>query len=1309
MMKRGERRTGWAVVWMVAALVACSDAAPGGGGATQGGEGGGTTTTVIAGELKDAVTPPLPTPQLSGFFEQGNFATLTVKTGPPEAPTQQPLSIKALSVKVEIVGRLARTEVTQIFHNHLSQQTEGTYAFTLPAGAAVSRLAMDVDGRLMEGELVEREKARQIFEQIVRQQKDPALLEWQGGERFQTQVFPIPAQGDKTVVLTYEQLLPQRGGAVDYRYSLPNLSGQPTGSLIGAFRFEVTAEDAGALAQTSYTLQQDGQGGRVHGTLAEDNFWPKGAVELRFQRPQVEAATVRYAQKDGERFFLLDLVPELPAENQARAQDLVIVLDTSAGIGAVELKRSVEAAQGLIDRLPPGARYQVVHGDLVASACASAPLAAGDPAGRACLAKLDAGGATDLGGLLKAGVDAARTLQSPGGVAVVVFTDGVASIGELDGELLRAGLLKAIGDAPISLHAVGVGHGPDMEWLGATASAAQGHAVRMTPADRPESIVAAVSELIHEPLLTHIEVKALSGTIEGLTPHQPVNLARGQALPIMGRLDGGQATLQVSGRFRGQPLQWTWQLDASQLEGSPNRLLTNFWARAVIEEMQRASIHRDRIVQTSLRYGVMSRYTSFLVLENDEAYKRFQVERRKEAERKREAELQQAEVAAAQNQEVQNLKKSDANLQEVLQNRAQANKDAPPPPAEPAKPSPRSAEGAAATAAPGAPPADGAADDERMADAKVARAPAEKAEEEAMPEPDAEPSAAATPRLRRETAQPNSGDIDGDGFDRVGGLGQVGTGGGRGLGTKGRGAGGGGLVGENRVEWRAEREKRKAPAKPGYGGRFSPWGRVIQALEPRKGTLSLEERARLIEAYTQEGRVADARAYYKASVSAQPAAQQAGWAWALLARPNTRLALSREFEEAALAQLKQEPSPAGVAADYVDFLSSRGRHSEIERVLGSAKLDPLTASRLLVNLAVQQGRGPVADRLIAAWRAGGRYTEGEIYQLLTTDPALKPHVTATLNAVSKALVTSGDSRPEVMDDWVATSVLLKQTGEVGAQVITRCTTPRDVDANACVTWLQGIAPEEPRARELLRERNKARIAKLHEARAQDIANPELIKQLVALLRESGEGLEAARRLSELVEFTPHDYRARVTYAVALSDDKLPEAACAQYAAAVQLNPTERDTFKTMMRLRRAFPERAAALRSCIVDGVSKLPVQRAVSVVLTWDDPEADVDLHIHEVGGEEVFYSHRESRNAGLLYYDITDGFGPEIYVLGSGPAGEYRLGLVYYRGSAPNLTGTLTILRNAGSPDETREERPFTLPYASTSQEHPAGVFRL
>ena len=147
----------------------------------------------------------------------------------------------------------------------------------------------------------------------------------------------------------------------------------------------------------------------------------------------------------------------------------------------------------------------------------------------------------------------------------------------------------------------------------------------------------------------------------------------------------------------------------------------------------------------------------------------------------------------------------------------------------------------------------------------------------------------------------------------------------------------------------------------------------------------------------------------------------------------------------------------------------------------------------------------------------------------------------------------------------------------------------------------------------------------------------------------------------------------------------------------------------MMALRRQPAASHEMLRDCIVDGVSKLPVQRAVSLVLTWDEPNTDVDLHVHEVGGQHVSYRNRESPNGGLLYYDITTGFGPEIYVLGSGPKGEYRLGLVYYRGAKKNLSGQLTIIRNAGSATETREVRSFILPEADSAREISIGNFTL
>jgi len=261
-----------------------------------------------------------------------------------------------------------------------------------------------------------------------------------------------------------------------------------------------------------------------------------------------------------------------------------------------------------------------------------------------------------------------------------------------------------------------------------------------------------------------------------------------------------------------------------------------------------------------------------------------------------------------------------------------------------------------------------------------------------------------------------------------------------------------------------------------------------------------------------------------------------------------------------------------------------------------------------------------------------------------------------------------------------------------------------------VSMLQALSVEEPllaRWRERLAERRGEELGRLERQRVEDMGNAELIERIAEMYRGLGEQERAARVLSELVEFSPHDYARRVRYARALSAQKAPLAACAQYATAVQLDPAERDTFRTMMALRRAYPEQAEGIKECIVDGVSKLPVQRAVSVVLTWEDPVADVDLHIHEAGGEEVWYQDTDSALGGLLYFDITDGFGPEIYVLGSGPAGTYDLSLVYFRGYDKPVKGTITILRNAGSPEESREVIRFELIRPDEDRELPVGSF--
>jgi hypothetical protein len=230
---------------------------------------------------------------------------------------------------------------------------------------------------------------------------------------------------------------------------------------------------------------------------------------------------------------------------------------------------------------------------------------------------------------------------------------------------------------------------------------------------------------------------------------------------------------------------------------------------------------------------------------------------------------------------------------------------------------------------------------------------------------------------------------------------------------------------------------------------------------------------------------------------------------------------------------------------------------------------------------------------------------------------------------------------------------------------------------------------------------------LVKARQEDVANTSMILQQANLLKKMGRIKASHRVLSEMAEFAPHDYNVRVHYAQEVKQRIGSLEACEQYSMAIQLDPAKRNTFKTMMHLRT--DKNAKDIRECIVQGVSNLPVKRAVSIVLTWDTPHNDVDLHIHEQGGQHVSYQKQESKNGGLLYYDITNGYGPEIYVLGSGPEGKYNLSLVYFSGSQRNVSGTLTVLRDAGSPEESRQDIPFVLPYANKKREIPIGSFTL
>ena len=131
-----------------------------------------------------------------------------------------PLRISEYHADVLIAGASASTTLTLVFENERNRQLEGRLILPIGEGKTVSRFAMDVNGKIREGVVVERNKARRVFEAIVARRVDPGLLSWVDGSRYEARVFPIPKLGTKTIVVRYEELLPFRWGS-NVSYSLP--------------------------------------------------------------------------------------------------------------------------------------------------------------------------------------------------------------------------------------------------------------------------------------------------------------------------------------------------------------------------------------------------------------------------------------------------------------------------------------------------------------------------------------------------------------------------------------------------------------------------------------------------------------------------------------------------------------------------------------------------------------------------------------------------------------------------------------------------------------------------------------------------------------------------------------------------------------------------------------------------------------------------------------------------------------------------------------------------------------------------------
>ena len=284
---------------------------------------------------------------------------------PRPIPLPRSLPIKSIKIDTKIASQVATTHVEQVFRNDTDATLEGTYFFPIPEQASITEFAIwDGDRRLV-GEVRSREEARKIYDEIVRRQRDPGLLEYAGKNLFQASIFPIPPHSDKKLEIKYTQVLAAESGTVAYRYPLgTGRQSAQIGSVSGRVELD-SKEPLRNVYSPSHAVdvKRIGNNRSVVSFESEAGKEPQD-FQLFYARSSedfgVTLLTHRDPGKDG--YFMLMISPKDDlSEQEYAAKDIVFVLDTSGSMAeAGKMEKARAALLYGVRILRPQDRFNII-------------------------------------------------------------------------------------------------------------------------------------------------------------------------------------------------------------------------------------------------------------------------------------------------------------------------------------------------------------------------------------------------------------------------------------------------------------------------------------------------------------------------------------------------------------------------------------------------------------------------------------------------------------------------------------------------------------------------------------------------------------------------------------------------------------------------------------------------------------------------------------------------------------------------------------------------------------------------------------
>ena len=550
---------------------------------------------------------------------------------PEPLPTPYPLEVLFHHVDVKINGNIAETFIDQEFYNPSDLMLEGYYIFPIPKGAVINEFSMQINGEMVYAELLDAIKARQIYEDIIRQIKDPALLEYTGQGIFKVRIFPIEPRGKKRVKISYREVLSSDNGLYEYIYPLntEKFSAKPLKNVRVKVDLKTNKEIKNIYSPTHPVdvVNKDNHNAVI--SYEEENTKPDIDFKLYFStnNDDVGLSLLTYKNGNDDGYFLLTAAPSFIIDkDQIDSKDITFVLDVSGSMAGEKMRQAKKALLYCVNNLNKGDGFDIIKFSTEGFSLFGKIETATETniiKAEKFINDLKPVGGTNIEEALNL---ALKEKRSNNRAHLIVFvTDGKPTISETEDENLLKKIEK-MNDEETRIFTFGIGNEINTHLLDKITEQTRAFRTYISENEDIEVRISSFYDKVQSPVLTNLSLSFSDGIRTFQTyPNNLPDLFRGSSLTVFGRYDGsGNSHITLNGTVKGEKRAFTINTDFTD-NNDEYDFIPPLWASRrigyLLDQIRLNGEDRelvDEITQLAREHGIVTPYTSYLIMEDEE-------------------------------------------------------------------------------------------------------------------------------------------------------------------------------------------------------------------------------------------------------------------------------------------------------------------------------------------------------------------------------------------------------------------------------------------------------------------------------------------------------------------------------------------------------------------------------------------------------------------------------------------------------------------------------------------------------------------